>query len=281
MTLVPFYAVTVLVLHGPPPNQKQIEGMYHCMLDCLRLLGVKHPTRVFAPTPGGREIDLFWDKWQRQLQQRGFPDSISGIYMEHDVPIFISVCLANAKFGSDGKGFTLAFDRYIHRFSKETLLLLLRLVTTVYPVQYGYALVRPRSWSPWTYSDRGWLQPAWRADPYPCKDAKREADLKVQWANYANAMWKAGRSPGERHLRDIYPLNFLHKHLIDAIEISGYSLFDYVNPEPKNGSLTQIADTLWLWEIEEQNIKEIRSDFIKAGLLVHYLDKPWELAATQ
>jgi hypothetical protein len=74
------------------------------------------------------------------------------------------------------------------------------------------------------------------------------------------------------YLRDIYPLNFLNpRHL--AMRVKGQSLKDWIESDPKRGSLKSlIANRLWVWQVPENRVQSVRSVLGKERLLISWGD---------
>lgn len=79
-----------------------------------------------------------------------------------------------------------------------------------------------------------------------------EAILITKW--YKEGIFRGKYQEG--YLRDIYPYNVLNlKHL--NIKIEGVILKNWIDANAQNGNLTQISKDLWLWTVNQNEIKRI------------------------
>lgn len=75
-----------------------------------------------------------------------------------------------------------------------------------------------------------------------------------------------GPSYSER-LRDVFPLNYLvDTHL--ASQVRNGSLGEWIRQDQARGTLRQLADGLWCWDVPEKNIPSVRGELEPTGLLV-------------
>jgi hypothetical protein len=67
-------------------------------------------------------------------------------------------------------------------------------------------------------------------------------------------------------LRDVYPWNFLTQpHLIKPV--GGFSLQEWIQRDPRRGSLNALCDRVSLWEVAESDIPDIRRALRQADVI--------------
>lgn len=72
------------------------------------------------------------------------------------------------------------------------------------------------------------------------------------------------------YLRDIYPLNFINPHHL-AMQVQGQSLKDWIEADPKCGSLKPLIENqLWVWQVPDNRIDSVRKVLGKERLLISW-----------
>nr|WP_253307972.1 hypothetical protein [Rickettsia endosymbiont of Ceutorhynchus assimilis] len=79
---------------------------------------------------------------------------------------------------------------------------------------------------------------------------------------YLEKLYKTG------NLRDIYPLNFLSKVNLDWQVSSNQTLESWINCNPKHGNLKKLSDYFWSWQVEEDQILNIRRALDASEIIV-------------
>lgn len=82
--------------------------------------------------------------------------------------------------------------------------------------------------------------------------------------------WSSIGMPNEVYreglLRYVYRWNFLTRPQLDR-EIEGVSLAEWIQADPRRGTLAQFADDVWLWEVENGELDWIRDQLHDANAI--------------
>lgn len=72
-------------------------------------------------------------------------------------------------------------------------------------------------------------------------------------------------------LRDVYPWNFLTESHV-ARRVERQPLLKWINKDPKRGTIAEFVDGVWLWEVEDDHLDEVRTVVSRAGLVLDPAD---------
>lgn len=165
---------------------------------------------------------------------------------------------------SNDVSFTLCIDRNKHSLpqsAEEGLLLGLQEISLF---EYGYSLNMEMEKGPVIYVNGGTLN----GRKFFTQPQLEEI---AKWCHAIGECGKLGL-PLSNYLRDIYPLNFINPHHL-AMQVKGQSLKDWIEADPKRGSLKPlIEDKLWVWQVLENRIQPIRRVLGKERLLISWSD---------
>lgn len=162
--------------------------------------------------------------------------------------------------------FTLNVDLAAVDLSDMALLNLVTEIQQFGSFSYGYVFQMPMEKSPTTY-ERGLLF------------GTPSTGLSVTQENEISKWGSARRGCGDylddeisHYLRDVFPLNFLNPHHL-AMQVKGQSLKDWIEADPKRGSLRPLIEgKLWTWSVPENRIQAIRKVLGPARLLISWGD---------
>jgi hypothetical protein len=93
-------------------------------------------------------------------------------------------------------------------------------------------------------------------------EAYEEAVNRSHWADTGmdECVWQTGV------IRDVYPWNFLNARQLD-MGVEGRSLREWINQDPRRGSLANVSETVTLWDVPDAAIPEIRRQLKEAQLI--------------
>jgi hypothetical protein len=98
----------------------------------------------------------------------------------------------------------------------------------------------------------------------PPEESEEELHLLREWADQGlePAIWRRGI------LRDIYPWNILTPLQIDSA-IGKTTVREWILQDSSRGSLRELANDVWLWEVPQSSAERVRDTLDRAGLLFH------------
>lgn len=68
--------------------------------------------------------------------------------------------------------------------------------------------------------------------------------------------------------RDIYPINFISQAHLDQQVAAGKKLQDWILSSDKHGSLSQLNDHLWTWQVPKEQIDYVREELRPSGIII-------------
>jgi hypothetical protein len=133
---------------------------------------------------------------------------------------------------------------------------------------YGYLFTIPREYDPSFYpmGRSGW-------EPFASQEERENAGW---WGLYQN------RIPPGGMLRNVYPVNFLSRELLD-LPVHGTTLERWIRKDSGRGTLRPLTDQVTTWTVPAENIPAIREQLFVAGVLFYFRffqtwapDNPWK-----
>jgi hypothetical protein len=155
---------------------------------------------------------------------------------------------------------------------------LLQIAVELLGAEYGYCFIRDELCIPSIYA--GGHAPALDMNPLSNAEAQEMSD----WTDFIGA----GRLWTEAWpiFRDLYQANLIsERHTGTPIEGLGY-LLDWINAQPGRGSLENLGEGRWLWNLTDREMVEVRPQLNAAGVLYSctervYRDLPEGAAVAQ
>jgi hypothetical protein len=153
-----------------------------------------------------------------------------------------------------GHTLVLCFDDQIVRFEQSILHTLAHGLSSFFCAKYGYAYQRKFSQGPLFY-------------PYGVLsgiDDSEERRQITRW-NHVYRMSDGGYHLGQ--LRDIHPYNFISQAHFDE-KVGDQTLREWIDKDPTRGTLTQLSDTLWSWQVDASHIESVRATLAPTGIII-------------
>lgn len=70
-------------------------------------------------------------------------------------------------------------------------------------------------------------------------------------------------------LRMVYPINIINKEHL-SLQIKGRSLRDWILSNIRHGTLKEISNKTWAWEIESKNLEQVNNELGSEGMLISW-----------
>lgn len=157
--------------------------------------------------------------------------------------------------------FILCIDLNVCSLSQPAIENLVLNIQGVTRFEYGYSFEMGMERGPAFYVDGGTLN----GDKY---FSPTQIEEIAKWSHAIGECKKLGQAISDL-LRDIYPLNFINpRHL--TMQIKGRSLEDWIEADPRRGTLKPLTTELWTWQVPENRIQAIRKVLGSERLLVSW-----------
>jgi hypothetical protein len=150
----------------------------------------------------------------------------------------------------------LCFDDQIVEFNRDVMSKLAHDLSGFFGAKYGYAYQRKFSPGPLFY-------------PYGVLGGNdiipdKEEDDITRWGltyKYPDSGYHLGL------LRDIYPYNFISQAHFDE-KVGDQTLREWIDKDPARGTLTQLSDTLWSWQVDAEQTESVRAALAPTGIII-------------
>lgn len=260
-----------IALYGPRTSEVDLLNGLDWILKWASRLGLPEAESVTLNYggPGDRHYKTHklaaWTKRGRPLPSpvctsietvRSLPDSKGGMTDE----------IWYASLSAMNPALTLVFDLNAASPMDDVLTALVADIQSLAVFDYGYVFRMPMEKSLPTY-----VAGLPFGNPLTgLTQAQEEAINK--WGNAKGACSSYLNDTISHYLRDIYPLNFLNPHHM-AMRVKGQSLKDWIEADPKRGSLKPLIENqLWAWQVPENRIEPVRKVLGKERLLISWGD---------
>jgi hypothetical protein len=155
-----------------------------------------------------------------------------------------------------GHTLVLCFDDQIVGFDQNIMHTLARDLSSFFGARYGYAYQRKFSQGPDFYPDGVIGGNDTISD--------EEENQITRWGNHYSMSprkYKTGQ------LRDIYPYNFISQAHFDE-KVGDQTLREWIEKDPIRGTLAQVTDTLWSWQVDASHIESVRAALAPTGIII-------------
>lgn len=248
-----------LVLHDFSNKNPDIKSWFEFTLNFFKEYGLS-PNRLSSYNEKSKKTVDF-NKGIKSFYRTNF-EHVTSMWFSHKVDgdvyddnAYLVVWLSLAP---DKKNHTLAigFDNDVIGLNPKTINTLAKNMADYFSPQYGYLYQRSYNKGPLWY-------PFGTISGLDLDKDREEIEAITKWLHmyHINNKYK----PGD--LRDIYPLNLLsHAHQEHTVE--GKSFFDWIQTDPKRGSLTKLNASLWAWWVDVENIPYVRETLRPLGWIL-------------
>jgi hypothetical protein len=250
---------TVLALYGIDPSAEAAQRFYHAALSWF-LEHDHSPNLLALDAPGfNREWAAFAGANAR-LQRQGFEEvtDISLVTMWPGGQIPVRDWLLTADWSGEGHYAIIAAESTIVPFRSVGFRRFAEEVVRLLKSEYGIGYHMPRLVAPDMYA----LGIKQQLGEILTGQAYEESRNVARWGDMGmeESVWRVGV------IRDVYPWNFLMAPQLDAT-VEGCSLREWISQDSQRGSLTDMSETVVLWDVPEASIPGIRSRLKEAHLL--------------
>jgi hypothetical protein len=124
--------------------------------------------------------------------------------------------------------------------------------------EYGIGYYRPRRLASAMYV----IGMGWELVGQPPEESPEEMRRCGEWWDHGmrKTIWRQGI------LRDVYPLHILTKPQLDRL-VGTIPLHEWIRQVPARGSLTELVEGWWLWDVPNDSAAQVRQALDKAGVL--------------
>jgi hypothetical protein len=241
----------VLVFYGIDPSPKSAEQFFLAASEWFTDLGFP-PDKLGIGGKGHSGKVGDYRRVISKLQKTSFSE-VKDFSMYASKPnafipgedYFVSANFARAD--PDGGYAVIALPR--SRMTKEVWLPVAHKIVQNLRPAYGLAFNRELALGPVWYA----LGVCYGGDPVPTGAAYDEALNISRWCDtgMAKKVYRHGL------LRDVYPWNFLTQSQLD-LKVEGLPLQEWIQKQDCRGLLSQLTDDMFLWELTEEQIPEVR-----------------------
>ncbi|MFN3914700.1 MAG: hypothetical protein ACK4K3_07240 [Aquabacterium sp.] len=291
--IFPGGAQHALCLHGfAPKDSGQWETVYELLLRCHDLIGAKPDRVTLDDVPGLSDEARSIESWEKWRENNLFPTPSS---LSVSANVFRGIVLpwlhtrswgsANNGLGSpiycgderpvtiDGGAFKFFCDAALYRSAFSVFDKMALDAWSCIRFEYGYAFTNSdplgfcmgglRSNFP---ADLNALRRRWSE----FRHQTPEGCVYSEWMDKQQGVPSRRLTPGPRYserLRDVFPLNYLvATHL--SLPVGNSTLGGWIEQDAARGTLSQLADGLWCWSVDERAIPAVRRSLEPRGLLV-------------
>ena len=237
-----------LALHDFAKSNPDLKVWVGYVVDLFRQYGLE-PTRMGISSPSVKSTKM--NSFKREIKKLGALDdkAITGITLQATLngsddsqndDIFTAIFDVGQQ--QDITTFTLVLDKEIVPYNVDTWTKITRDFSLFFKPRYGYLFQRDYKKGPEWY-------------PFGTSCNLKWDDPEISAINCWSLAYR--RKNGQYRsgdMRDIYPLNVLSEAHNERI-VEEKSLFDWINEEPSRGKLTLLANNLWVWWVEEKNVR--------------------------
>ncbi|MCL5802139.1 MAG: hypothetical protein M1283_06490 [Gammaproteobacteria bacterium] len=164
-----------------------------------------------------------------------------------------------ADYGID-RGIVFCHDAYLRDFDSGWFRAIAARLFSYYQFQYGYAYTKAFKKGPAYF-------PAGMTTSGYASQAEREQTNR--WFRRLSAVTVDNTASFRNMLRDVFPINFLSgDHL--RRNMGSRTLKEWINSNPTHGTLTNLNEEIWVWEIEKRQIAAIREAMTRENMLIAY-----------
>ena len=247
-----------IIFYDYTPQDVQLENLYKFALDFFEQYNQK-PIRMGLHGEGVKESSKTktFKHYHKVIQQLNF-QSITDVWMggqypeEHDYDQ--NDCYIGVNLGFKNlKTLCFYFDKSVVPYDTNLFKTLAQTLEEFSQAKYGFVRQIPKHEFPYDYA------PAILNGDEP----EEEKNSLLSWDRAYNdcESYKTG------DLRDIYALNFIGEaHLTRTV--FGQSLKQWIQSDPLHGTLNPLTKTLWVWEVDPENIPLLRQALKPTNLLV-------------
>ena len=158
--------------------------------------------------------------------------------------------------------FILCLDLDVRALSQATIESLVLNIRGVTHFEYGYSFEMEMEKGPAFYADGGTLNGRKFF-------SQSQLEQIAKWSHAIGECKKLGLRISD-FLRDVFLLNFINPHHL-AMQVKGQSLKDWIEADPKRGSLKLLIENqLWVWQVPDNRIDSVRKVLGKERLLISW-----------
>lgn len=291
---IPGRAFRTLCLHGfAPQDSAQWEAAYRVLLRCHERLGTHPEWVVLDDVPGLSEETRSLRIFEEWLKEHPFPlpsmlsvgtSLIRGMTLPWKIDSrsygSIVTGLGSPTYYDDGRPhstdggqFRFDCDAALYRSAYDVFNAMALDVWSSAGFEYGYACTSD--------DPTGFCMGGLRSKfPAPLNALRRQwSEFRIhtpagrvygEWMDKQQGWPVQDSIPGPSYserLRDVFPLNYLvDTHLVS--QVGNGSLGEWIRHDQARGTLRQLADGLWCWDVPEKNIPSVRGELERTRLLV-------------
>jgi hypothetical protein len=250
---------SVLALYGIDRSAEAAEQFYNAALSWFRHHGYS-PDRLTVVGPAFNDQSGEFAETNRQLQRQGF-EGVTGIFLVTLWPggqFPIRDWLMKVSWSGKNHYTIIAAENAIVPFRSDGFRRFAEEVVRLLKPGYGTGYHMLRLVAP----DMHALGIQQQLGEILTGEAYEESRNVARWGNMGmeQSVWQVGV------IRDVYPWNFLTAPQLDAA-VEGSSLQEWISQDPQRGCLTDVSDSVVLWDVPEESIPHIRARLKEAHLL--------------
>lgn len=250
----------VLAFYGVDSSSKAAEGFFNSVVDLMTSLG--YPPDKLGTSGAGRNGKVGdFRRGLAALRRSGYSD-VDGFSLRHSLPgarITLTNYSAAASFSRNPTTGCYGVVAVPSVFDNKSdwLPAAKRIVECLRP-SYGIGFERSLALGPVFYA----LGICYGGDPVPSGDAYEEGRTISRWSNIGmhEQVYRQGL------LRYVYRWNFLTQPQLDR-NVGETSLAKWVDADPERGVLSIISDGVWLWEVQQDQLEQVRDQLHDAGAI--------------
>lgn len=240
---------SVLAFYGLQFSATRVETSYYHLLDWFDSLGY-HPDNLAVSGANFGEKYRPFDGTDRRLRQVGF-EKVDGFSLCRVIPggvIQGQQWCVSANVSSEYSLCSAGARCSIAPLPSETMLSVARGMVRDFTPAYGIGFRREMELGPMLYG-MGLCMGLELWGP-----ERAQAERIDKW--YTRGIEKRVYEIG--FIRDVYPWNFLTEpHLSRQVE--GVSLRQWIEQDLNHGALSNLGESVWLWEVKDSQIAHLRS----------------------
>jgi hypothetical protein len=247
-----------VAFYGLDSNHQRAQAFYDGALALCNRVNLS-PTKLWVNRSGHKGEYTSFRLADLDLKEQGF-ESLEGFTLavcpEGATAVMLEADL-ECDWAAEGWGLLVARSLLVNLDDFPLRDWLRESVSTLRP-EYGIGYYRRRRLGSGLYAiGMGLSYPG-----EPPEESVAEIRRRKAWGDHGmdEAVWRQGI------LRDVYPWHILTKPQLDRA-IGSVPLRDWIQQDHSRGTLTELVEGWWLWELPSESAEPVRHALLEAGVL--------------